>query len=215
MKLSLVLTFVLAATLCIATPVFAQSDIPLRIVVPAPAGGPLDQVARTLASVVARNTKETVIVENRPGASGSIGIDYVVKAPPDGRTLLLASGFIVTNTVLYKVSYDPLRDLVPVVELSQDSMVLLARKGLDARVPADLKRASSTQRGGLNCGAPPGEMGLACETLKQLLGGAVVPVPYPGVAPAITAPASGQIDVMLTPFDAALPWADGERITPM
>ena len=204
-----------ACALCACAPAFAQSDAALHLVVPTSAGGPLDVVARLLAGVVARNTKQTVVVENKPGAAGIIGTDYVVKSPPDGHTLLLMSGFVVTNTVLYKVAYDPIRDLAPVIQLTQASMVMLARKGLDVHLPSDLARAAAAQRGGLNCAAPPGEMALGCEQLKQALGGAVVTVPYPGVAPAITALAGGQVDVMLAPYDAALPWADGERITPI
>ncbi|WP_194792788.1 Bug family tripartite tricarboxylate transporter substrate binding protein [Caenimonas koreensis] len=216
MKLHLLLACSLGLTVGVmATPAIAQSDAPIRLVVPTTAGGPLDVVARVLAGAIARNTKETVFVENRPGAGGVIGTDYVAKAPPDGRTVLLMSGFVVTNTVLYKVAYDPMRDLVPVIKLGKASMVMLARKGLEARAPQDLQRAAAARRGGLNCGAPPGEMALACEQLKQALGGAVVTVPYPGVAPAVNALAAGQIDVMLAPYDAAVPWADGERILPI
>jgi len=189
----------------------AQPDVALRIVVPTPAGGPLDAIARSLAIPLAKSLNGAVIVENKAGAAGMIGTDYVARAAPDGRTVLLASGFVVTNTLLYKVNYDPLRDFVPVVELSQAGMVMLARKGLDVRAPADLARAAAGRPGGLNCGAPPGEMALACEQLKQALGGAVVTVPYTGVAPAITALIGGNIDVMLAPFDTAVPWADGER----
>ncbi|WP_082151527.1 tripartite tricarboxylate transporter substrate binding protein [Caenimonas sp. SL110] len=192
-------------------PASAQGTAPIRLVVPTTAGGPLDVVARTLASAVARDLKETVIVENRPGAAGIIGTEAVVKAPPDGRTLLLGSGFVVTNTVLYKVNYDPIRDLQPVIQLTQAGMVMLARKGLDIKRPADLSAAAAAQRGGLNCGAPPGEMALGCEQLKQALGGAVVTVPYPGVAPAINALAAGTVDVMLAPYDAALPFVEGGR----
>ncbi|HSH90716.1 MAG TPA: tripartite tricarboxylate transporter substrate binding protein [Ramlibacter sp.] len=192
-------------------PAAAQGGPPIRIVVPTSAGGPLDIVARTLSGVVARQLNETVIVENRPGAAGIIGTEAVVKAPPDGRTLLLSSGFVITNTVLYRVNYDPQRDLQPIIQLTQAGMVMLVRKGLDIRQPAELRTAAAAQRGGLNCGAPPGEMALGCEQLKQALGGAVVTVPYPGVAPAINALAAGTVDVMLAPYDAALPFVEGGR----
>jgi tripartite-type tricarboxylate transporter receptor subunit TctC len=211
-----ILTSRLAAlALLAAFPFFAaaQSSGPLRIVVPTSAGGPLDVVARMLAKSLAQNLNDTVIVDNRPGAAGVIGTEFVAKARPDGRTLLLASGFVITNPVLYKVNYDPLRDFEPVAELTQAPMVLLARKGLDVRVPADLAKAAALQRGGLNCAASPGEMSLACEQLKQVLGGAVVTVPYPGMAPAITALAGGQVDVMVSTYDAALPMLQEGRVT--
>ncbi len=190
----------------------AQSDKPIRIVVPTTAGGPLDVVGRVLATGLARDLKDNVIVDNRPGAGAIIGTEYVVRSAPDGRTLLLASGFVATNAVLNKLSFDPLRDLVPVIELTQAGMVMVVRKGLDVGSPSDLRRVASLQRGGLNCAAPPGEMGLGCEQLKQVLGGAVVTVPYPGVAPAMNALVGGQVDVMLAPYDAVLPQLDGGRV---
>ena len=190
----------------------AQSDRPIRIIVPTTAGGPLDVVARVLALGLARDLKENVIVENRPGASAIIGTEYVVRSAPDGRTLLLASGFVVTNAVLNKLSFDPIRDLAPVIELTRAGMVVVVRKGLDVTGPADLRRVAAQQRGGLNCAAPPGEMGLGCEQLKQVLGGAVVAVPYPGVAPAMNALVGGQVDIMLAPYDAVLPQHEAGRL---
>jgi len=210
--------FRLAATLLATTLALgaaAQGDKPIRIVVPTTAGGPLDVVGRVLATALARDMKDNVIVENRPGAGAIIGTEYVVRAAPDGRTLLLASGFVATNAVLNKLSFDPLRDLAPIIELTHAGMVMVTRKGLDAAGPADLKRVAALQRGGLNCAAPPGEMGLGCEQLKQVLGGAVVPVPYPGVAPAINALVGGQVDIMLAPYDAVLPHLEAGRVVPV
>ena len=191
----------------------AEGDGVTRIVVPTTAGGPLDAVGRMLAGALARNMKQTVIVDNRPGAAAIIGTEHVVRAAPDGRTLLLASGFVITNALLQKLNFDPLRDLKPVIELTRASMVVAVRRGLDVRSPDDLKRAAAQQPGGLNCAAPPGETGLACEQLKQLLGGAVVVVPYPGVAPAMNALLGGQVDIILAPYDAVLPQL--ERLTPI
>lgn len=191
----------------------APSGQPIRIVVPTTAGGPIDIAARTIATVLARNMKETVIVENKPGAGAMIGTDFVAKAAPDGRTLLLASGYVVTNAVLNKAAPDPVRDFRPVIELTRAGQVLVVRKGLDVRTPADLRRAAVQQSGGLNCAAPPGDAALACEQLKHLVGGASVTVPYPGVAPAMNALAAGQVDLVIAPFDAAL--AMGERVVPL
>ncbi|ROZ69022.1 tripartite tricarboxylate transporter substrate binding protein [Ramlibacter sp. WS9] len=210
---SAVVAVLLAAAAFIAPSAFAQADGTIRVVVPTNAGGPLDVTARMLATVLARNMNQTVIVENRPGASGIIGTEHVVKAPPDGRTMLLATGFVASNPVFYKVNYDPLRDLVPVIEMGQMGMLMLVRKDLDARKPADLQRIADLQKGGLNCGAPPGDFMLGCEQLKQLLGGAVVTVPYPGVAPAMAALAGGQVDLVIAPHDAAQPLVESGRVT--
>ncbi|MBG9388391.1 tripartite tricarboxylate transporter substrate binding protein [Caenimonas aquaedulcis] len=205
----------IAAAALIAAACSAAAQAPIRIVVPTTAGGPLDVVGRVLATGLSRDLKETVIVDNRPGANAIIGTEYVVRAPSDGRTLLLGSGFVATNAVLNKLSFDPARDLAPVAELTRAGMVVLVRKGLPVSGPRDLAGAAAAQPGGLNCAAPPGEMGLGCEQLRQALGGAVVTVPYPGVAPAIQALVGGHADVMLAPYDAALPFLDGGRVVPI
>ncbi|MBI5278607.1 MAG: tripartite tricarboxylate transporter substrate binding protein [Burkholderiales bacterium] len=202
---------VAAALSAAAFPAAAQT--PIRIVVPTTAGGPLDIVARILAGVLARNMKETVIVDNRPGAGAMIGSDIVAKAPPDGRTLLLASGFVVTNAVLMKQAPDPVRDFKPVIELTRSGQVMAVRKGLPIRTPADIARVAAQQPGGLNCAAGPGEAGLACDQLRHALGGHIVSVPYPGVAPAMNALVAGQVDIMIAPFDAVL--AQQDRVVPI
>src|SRR3954466_11442981 len=104
MRLGRILSFLLAGVALAAS---AQSDRTVRIVVPTTAGGPLDVVGRVLATGLARGLKDSVIVDNRPGAAAIIGTEYVVRSPPDGRTLLLASGFVATNAVLNKLSFDP------------------------------------------------------------------------------------------------------------
>ncbi len=203
----------LALAALISPGALAQGDGAIRVVVPTNAGGPLDVTARMLATILARNMSQTVIVENRPGASGIIGTEHVIKAPPDGRTMLLATGFVASNPVFYKVNHDPVRDLLPVIEMGQMGMLMLVRKDLDARKPSDLQRVADSQKGGLNCGAPPGDFMLGCEQLKQLLGGAVVTVPYPGVAPAMAALAAGQVDLVIAPHDAAKSMVEGGRVT--
>jgi tripartite-type tricarboxylate transporter receptor subunit TctC len=161
---------------------------------------------------MARQLDKTVIVENRPGANAMIGTEYVVKAPGDGQTILLASSFLVTNATIYKLNFDPLRDLSPVIELSQVDFVLATRADLNVHSPADLKRIAAAQRGGLNCAAPPGEMTLACEKLNFVLGGGVVTVPYSSVGPAMNALLGGHVDLMFAPRDAVVPQLSSRRI---
>lgn len=197
-----------------AQPSLAQSPAsaaPLRIVVPTPAGGPLDGLARVLATAIGRATQEQVLVDNRPGAAGLIGTDHVAKAVPDGRTLLMASTFVPLNTVLFKAPYDAVRDFAPVIELTRASQVLLVRQGLEARHPAGLARAAAQRHGGLNCAAAPGDGQLACEQLKQLLGGASVTVPYPGMAQAGHALTTGQVDFFIATHDLAVSLVDTGR----
>ena len=194
-------------------PAFAQTrPNTYRIVVPASAGGPLDGLGRLLARALARNLNETVIVENRPGANAMIGTEYVVKAPGDGRTLLLASSYLVTNVAMYKMDFDPQRDLKPVVEINQVDLVLAVRSGLGVSSPVDLKRAAASRPGGLNCAAPPGEMAMACEKLNVVLGGGVVTVPFASIGPAMNALIGAHVDLMFAPRDAVVPQLEGRRI---
>jgi len=193
--------------LFLATPVMAQLEKPpMRLVVPTPAGGPLDLVGRVFATALARESGEPVIVENRPGANGLIGTEAVARSRPDGRTILLAAEFVASNVVMSKADVAPLRDLAPVIELMRVDLVVVVRKSLGVREPSDLQRAAAQQPGGLNCAAPPGGLGLACEQLKLALGpGSVVTVPYAGVAPAMNALLGGQVDIAVVPYDAVAP----------
>src|SRR5206468_5443933 len=102
---------------------------PVRIIVPYVAGGNADIWARTLAQKLTESFKQAFVVENKPGANGGIGTEYVAKSAPDGYTLLaVASGPIVVNPVLYsQVSYDPLRDLAPVAQCAVYQYVLVTR----------------------------------------------------------------------------------------
>lgn len=180
-------------------PVAYAADAPIRIVVPVNAGGTLDALGRLLARHLATAMNETVMVENRPGAGAVIGTEQVVRSRPDGRTLLLGSSFVATNAVMYRLNFDPLADLKGVVTLSEGETLLAVHAGLEIRTVADLLVAARQRPAGLNCGAPPGQLAFGCERLRLLLGGNVVSIPYAGVAPALTALAAGQIDLMFAP----------------
>lgn len=180
-------------------PVAYAADAPIRIVVPVNAGGTLDALGRLLARHLATAMNETVIVENRPGAGAVIGTEQVVRSRPDGRTLLLGSSFVATNAVMYRLNFDPLADLKGVVTLSEGETLLAVHAGLEIRTVADLIVAARQRPDGLNCGAPPGQLAFGCERLRLLLGANVVSIPYAGVAPALTALAAGQIDLMFAP----------------
>lgn len=177
----------------------SRAETPIRIVVPVNAGGTLDGLGRLLARHLAGVMNEPVIVENRPGASAVIGTEQVVRSRPDGRTLLLGSSFIATNVVMSRLNFDPLTDLKAVITLSEGETMLAVHGALEIRSVADLVEAARRKPGGLNCGAPPGQLAFGCERLRLLLGGHLVSIPYAGVAPALTALAGGQVDLMLAP----------------
>ena len=193
-------TFSTLALAAAAWPAWAQART-LRLVVPYPAGGPLDIVARALAERV-KDTLGTVIVENRPGAGGNLGADLVAKAAPDGNTLVM--GAVATHAInpwLYrKIPYDPVRDFTPITLVAQVPNVLVMNAEtatrLNIRTLADLVAYAKKNPGKLNYGSGGnGSAGhLAGEMFKSQAGLFIVHIPYAGGPPAQLALVSGQVD---------------------
>jgi tripartite-type tricarboxylate transporter receptor subunit TctC len=189
-----------AAAAAAALPAWAQSRV-IRLVVPYPAGGPLDIVARALGERV-RDSLGTVVVENRPGAGGNLGADLVAKAAPDGNTLVM--GAVATHAInpwLYtKLPYDPLRDFTPITLVAQVPNVLVMNAETAARLKintlADLVTYARRKPGQLNYGSGGnGSAGhLAGEMFKAQAGLFIVHIPYAGGPPAQLALISGQVD---------------------
>jgi tripartite-type tricarboxylate transporter receptor subunit TctC len=184
-----------------STPAWAQPR-PIRFIVPYPAGGPLDVMARALADK-AKETLGTIVVENRPGAGGNIGADAVAKAAPDGSTIVM--GAVATHAInpwLYaKIPYDPIRDFTPITRVAQVPNVLVMNvdtaQRLNIRAVADLVRHARANPGRLNYGSGGnGSAGhLAGEMFKAKAGLFMVHIPYAGGPPAQLALISGQVDL--------------------
>jgi tripartite-type tricarboxylate transporter receptor subunit TctC len=190
------------AALC-SFSVTAQPDHRVvKIIVPAPPGGSYDGTARILAQRMSEVTGEPHVVENKPGANTAIGVEYVVRAVADGRTLVLAGTGMVVNSLTQKMSFSP-ADLQPVIAIGFERYALLGSSKLQITSGKGLEKAAAARPGGLNCAAPPGAMGLGCEQLKSRLNGAVTPVPFPGVAPALQALAGGHVDLAIVPLEQA------------
>jgi tripartite-type tricarboxylate transporter receptor subunit TctC len=192
----------LASTALLATAnVWPQAARVIRLVVPYPAGGPLDIAARALAERV-KDSLGTVIIENRPGAGGNLGTDVVAKAAPDGQTLLM--GAVATHAInpwLYsKLPYDPIKDFTPITLVAQVPNVLVMNAEVAARLKinslGDLVRYAKANPGKLNYGSGGnGSAGhLAGELFKQQAGLFVVHIPYAGGPPAQLALVAGQVD---------------------
>ncbi|MCY1490312.1 hypothetical protein D9M68_240680 [compost metagenome] len=176
----------------------AQTGYPdraVRIVVPYPAGGSLDLVARTIAEQLGRHWPRPIVVENRPGASGMIGADAVAKAPPDGYTLLLTVSSVVQTPYMYtKPLFDPMRDLVPVTDICTTNMVLTAG-ATGPRTLADVVRIAKQAPGklayatyGLGSGSH-----LYMEVFGSAAGISLIHAPYKGEAPIVNDLLGGQI----------------------
>ena len=140
-----------ALTMLIAAPLAAQAqdwpNKPVRMIVPFAAGGSTDVAARLVAEHLSRTFGQQVFVENRTGANGVIGIEAAAKSDPDGYTLLVAPDAIASNPHVYKVNYDALKDLVPVIQLSRQPIVLAAHPTLGANTLAELIALAKKQPG--------------------------------------------------------------------
>ncbi|WP_416052205.1 Bug family tripartite tricarboxylate transporter substrate binding protein [Cupriavidus basilensis] len=182
---------------------------PITLVVPHPAGGTSDILARTVAAEIGKTLGQTVLVDNRGGANGTIAAKQVAQAAPDGYTLLLATASThgINPTLYRKISYDAAKDFAPVALLATVPNVLVVGKRVPVRNLPELTRYIKSKAGGANMGSAgagtPGH--LAGEMYKDEAALSFLHVPYKGGAPAITDLVGGQIDFMFTTVPAVLP----------
>jgi tripartite-type tricarboxylate transporter receptor subunit TctC len=190
----------------------AQSSYPakpVRFIVPFPAGGPLDIVARVLAQDLNRGWGQPVLVDNRPGAGGNIGAVVVAIAPPDGYTILM--GAVSTHAInvwLYaKLPYDPIRDFAPVTLVTSVPNVLVVHPSVPAQNVRQLIALAKARPGQLNfASGSTGSAGhLAGELFKKMAGIDMVHIPYKGAAPAVTDLLAGHVSLMFDNMASALP----------
>ncbi len=192
-----------AVTVCLvalAWPAAAQyPDRPIRVLVPNPPGGATDTTARTVGPRLSELLGQPVVVENRPGANGNIATELAAKTAPDGYTLLLAADAqIVISPHLYKMSVDPVRDLVPVASIGTTDMVLTVNASLPVRSLAEfidhVKRANPPlPYASIGAGS---QHHLTMELLLQRAGVTMTHVPYRGGGPAMVALLSGEVQAM-------------------
>ncbi|MCC9598170.1 MULTISPECIES: tripartite tricarboxylate transporter substrate binding protein [unclassified Rubrivivax] len=197
----------LAAT---GAPAFAADHRPIRLVVPYPPGGPLDTVARALAERV-KDSLGQVVVDNKPGAGGNLGADFVARSAPDGHTIVM--GAVATHAInpwlFARLPYDPVRDFTPITLVAQVPNVLVMNAETAARLKiatlADFIAYAKRHPGQLNYGSGGnGSAGhLAGEMLKSLAGVYAVHIPYGGAAPAQLALLGGQVDFNVDNLAAA------------
>jgi tripartite-type tricarboxylate transporter receptor subunit TctC len=185
----------------IATAAQTYPNRPIRLIVPYPAGGPTDVVARILANSLSEKLHQSVVVENRPGgAAGTVGGRVVVSAEPDGYTLLLSQiGSLTIAPSLYKLDYDPLRDLAPVAIVAVTPEILTVNPAVPANSLAEFLAYAKANPGKLNFGSPgtgtlPHIIG---EQLQLATGIKITHVPYRGAAPAVTDLLAGRVQLMI------------------
>lgn len=200
-------------------PASAQSDWPTRqvsIVVPFAPGGSTDVVARLLAQRLSEMWKQTVVVENRAGAGGNIGAAAVAKAPPDGHTLLMASGSILTvNPHLYAtLPFDPKKDFAAITNVATGPMVVAVPPTSEAKDLKGLVALAKATPGKINFGSagPGSQVHMAAERVAFTAGIDITHVPYKGEAAALTDLMSGQVQLVVGNIGATSPLVTGGRL---
>lgn len=180
---------------------------PIRLVVPFTPGTGIDLVARQIAQPLSERLKRPVVVDNKPGASGNIGTLDVVRAAPDGSTLLVSVNTLVMNAALYpNAGFNPVTDLTPVALTSRGQLLLVANAATRIDSLATLMARARAKPGALNYGSPGAGTPhhLAMELLKNRARVSLTHIAYRGTAPAVTDLLGGQIDVMFLPIHVAL-----------
>ena len=189
---------------------FAQGypSKPVRLVVPFPAGGTVDLMARYFGQKLTDTWKQQVIVENRAGAGGNIGANLVAKSAPDAHTLLLSTAALAISAAMYrKLPFDPVKDFAPVMQLTSTWLLLVSTPKAPAGSVKELIALAKSRPGRLNYGS--NGMGssphLAGELFKSLAGIDVLHVPYKGDAPLIPAVVADDVQFAFLPMATALP----------
>ncbi len=192
-----------------------SSEGPLRLIVPFTPGTGIDLIARTVGPKLSERLKRPVVVENRAGASGNIGTEAVVRAAPDGSTLLVSVNTLVMNRSLYpQLGFDPVRDLQPVSLTSWGQLILVTHPRTGFKTAADLIAAAKRAPGKLNYASPgvgtPHH--LSMELFKTTAKVFLTHIPYRGTGPAVTDMIGGQVEAMFLPIHVALPQVRSGRL---
>jgi tripartite-type tricarboxylate transporter receptor subunit TctC len=187
---------------------------PVRIIVPFAPGGGSDFIARFTAQRLSGSFGSQVIVENKPGAGGLLGIEQGVRAEPDGYTFTLIASSYTVNPALYPLKYDPVNDITPVVQISQGPMLLVVNPKVPAKSAVELIALAKAKPGTLNfASAGQGSIThMACELFAYMAGIKMNHIPYKGTGPALTDTIGGQTDLFCTSTATALPHVKAGRL---
>ena len=214
------LAAVIGALAAFATPGLAQKypDRPIRLIVPLPPGGLVDIVARLLQPLLEKSLGQSIVVDNRPGASGIIGANAVATAQPDGYTLLLVPTTFTISAALHpKLPYDPLRALQPVAVIGRNSLLFLANPKVAANNLREFAALAKANPGTMNYATPgaSSQAHLLLELWSSQAGIKMQHVPYRGGAPAVLATVSGETQLTLISPVASLPQIEAKTLRPL
>jgi tripartite-type tricarboxylate transporter receptor subunit TctC len=199
------------ASLALTPP--AQAE-PIKIVVPFAAGGPVDQLARVLANGLGPKLGEDVIVDDRGGAGGAIACEFVARANPDGKTVLLASlgAFVIGPILKPPANYDPVKSFEPVMLVGSVPSLIVVNPKSGIATLADLIARAKQQQLSYGSAGPGTTMNIALEMLNKAAGVKITHVPYRGAAPAITDLLGGHIDTLNADLPVLLPMVKAGKV---
>jgi tripartite-type tricarboxylate transporter receptor subunit TctC len=200
----------------LALPAVAQQypAKPVRIVVPFAPGGGSDFIARFMAQRLTESLGSQVIVENKPGAGGVLGIEVGVKSPPDGYTLTLIASSYTVNPSIYKLNFDPVSDITPIIQMSQGPLLVVANTTLPVKTIKELIALAKSKPGEITF-ASSGQgsvIHLATELFDTMAGVKMNHIPYKGTGPALTDTIAGQTNVFFSSTATAMPHVKSGRL---
>jgi tripartite-type tricarboxylate transporter receptor subunit TctC len=200
-----------------ASPAQAQQNYPtkpIRLIVPFAAGGGTDITARMLAQKLTESFKQTVIVDNRPGGGGTIGIESAVRAQPDGYTMILLTTGYTTNAALNKLAYDPVNDVAPIGMVGETGFVVTIHPSLPTTSVKELIAYDKVSPGKINYGSAGagGITHIATELLNYMAGTKITHIPYKGAGPALNDLLGGQIQLLLVGMPPVMPHVRSNRL---
>jgi tripartite-type tricarboxylate transporter receptor subunit TctC len=209
--------FLLCALALAAAPAAAQQPWPakpIRFMAPFAPGGGTDFIARVAAQKLTEAVKQQVIVENRPGAGGTLGAELGAKAAPDGYTFTVIAGSYAVNPSLYKLAFDPVNDITPIIQFSQGPFVIVSHPSLPAKNAKELIALARSRPGALNY-ASSGQGSithLATELFAMMGGIKMTHIPYKGTGPALTDTMAGHTQLLWGSAAAAVPQVKNGRL---
>ena len=200
----------------LSLPALAQQypSKPVRIVVPFAPGGGSDFIARFMAQRLTESLGSQVIVENKPGAGGVLGIEVGVKAPADGYTLTLIASSYTVNPSIYKLNFDPVTDITPIIQMSQGPLLLVVNPALPVKTVKELIALAKSKPGEVTF-ASSGQgsvIHLATELFDTMAGVKMNHIPYKGTGPALTDTLAGQTNIFFSSTANAMPHVKSGRL---
>ena len=204
----------LAIVLCPAAHAAAYPSKPVRIIVPFAPGGGNDIIARYLAQQLTDTFGKPCLVENKPGAGGALGIEAGVKSPPDGHTLVMISSSYSVNPSLYKLSFDPVTDITPLIQIAEGPQLVVANPAFPAKSVRELI-AFARQNPGLVSYASSGPgtiIHVSAELFSAMAGIKMLHVPYKGTGPALADTLGGQTNLYFGSSASSLPHVRSGRL---